>query len=113
MEGVITILIAGFFGGALRGIVGYVKYQTSFKNVPFKPLYFFGMTALSGAIGVIAAFIAKDLRISFIEMRGITPSVAFILGYAGGDFIENIFKIITKKPTLFSLDFLNQNVTKK
>jgi hypothetical protein len=31
----------------------------------------------------------------------ISPAIAFVIGYAGGDFIENLYKIILKKPTIF------------
>lgn len=98
----VQVLVAGLIGGVLRGLVGFIKYQTSFKNVPFKPLYFFGMTAVSGVVGLLAAWAAKDLGITFLGMQELHPSIAFIIGYAGGDFIENIFKIITKKPSLYS-----------
>jgi len=27
---------------------------------------------------------------------------AFVTGYAGGDFLENVYKIIIKKPSLYS-----------
>jgi len=37
------ILIAGFAGGMVRGLVGFIKYQYSYKNVGFDLYYFFGM----------------------------------------------------------------------
>ena len=30
-----------------------------------------------------------------------SPALSFIVGYAGGDFIENIYKIIIKKSSLY------------
>lgn len=102
MEYFIGILLSGFVGGALRGIVGYVKYQTSYKSVPFKPLYFLGMTTVSGVVGLLAAWVTKDLGITFLGMGQLSFSIAFIIGYAGGDFIENLFKIILKKPSLYT-----------
>ncbi|MBI4121545.1 MAG: hypothetical protein HY470_01135, partial [Candidatus Ryanbacteria bacterium] len=31
----------------------------------------------------------------------VTPGIAFIIGYAGGDFIENVYKIIIGKPSVY------------
>jgi len=30
------------------------------------------------------------------------PALGFVIGYAGGDFIENIYKIIIKKSSLYT-----------
>lgn len=98
-----SILIAGFVGGALRGVVGYIKYLTSFKNVTFKPWYFGGMTLVSGLVGLLAAWVTKDLGITFLGVEKLSLSIAFIIGYAGGDFIENLFKIISGKSTIYSI----------
>ncbi|MEA3399348.1 MAG: hypothetical protein U9R00_02445 [Patescibacteria group bacterium] len=99
----ISILIAGFIGGALRGIVGYVKYFTRYKEVEFKFWYFTGMMVLSGVIGFLAAWVAKDLKITVLGLESLTPAIAFVIGYAGGDFIENLFKIIFGKNIVFGL----------
>lgn len=96
-----TILIAGFVGGILRGIVGYVKYQTKFKDIKFRIWYFLGMTGISGVVGLLAAWVIKDLGISFLGFAQLPASVAFIIGYAGGDFIENAYKIITQKTSIY------------
>ena len=96
----ITILIAGFGGGVIRGLVGFIKHQYSYKNVEFKFPYFFGMMVLSGVIGLLAAMSIRELGFEFLG--SFTPAFAFIIGYAGGDFIENIYKIIVKKPSLYS-----------
>jgi len=85
----LIILIAGFGGGVIRGLVGYIKHQYSYKNVGFNTPYFFTMMFLSGIIGVLTAVAVKELGSS---------AVAFVAGYAGGDFLENIYKIIIKKP---------------
>ena len=98
----ISILIAGFGGGALRGLVGFIKHQFSYKNVEFRPPYFLTMMFFSGIIGLLAAITAKELGITFLGMDYLTPAMAFIIGYAGGDFLENIYKIIIKKPSLYS-----------
>jgi len=97
----ISILIAGFGGGAMRGLVGFIKHQYSYKNVKFELSYFFTMMFLSGIIGILSAVSIKEL--GFALAGSFTPALAFIIGYAGGDFIENIYKIIIKKPSLYSL----------
>lgn len=94
-----SILIAAFGGGVLRGLVGFVKYQFSYKNVEFKLPYFLTMMFLSGVIGGVATIAIREL--GFTLLGAFTPALAFIIGYAGGDFIENIYKIIIKKSSLY------------
>lgn len=96
----LSILIAGFGGGLVRGLVGFIKHQFSYKNVEFKLPYFLGMMAVSGAIGLLASVVIKELGFTFLG--SFTPALGFIVGYAGGDFIENIYKIITQKSSLYS-----------
>jgi len=100
----ISILIAGFGGGAVRGIVGYIKHQYSYKNVGFKLPYFLAMSFLSGTIGTLTAVATKELGLTFFG-GFFTPAIAFFVGYSGGDFIENIVKIALKRPSLY--DFPN------
>ena len=97
----ISILVAGFGGGVLRGLVGFVKHQYSYKNVAFRIPYFLMMISISGAIGVISAMVVKELGISFLGLDSFPASLAIIIGYAGGDFLENIYKIVIKKPSLY------------
>jgi len=99
----IQILIGGFGGGVIRGLVGFIKHQYSYKNVGFRLPYFCNMMFLSGIIGLLAAVATKELGITFLGVNYISPALAFIIGYAGGDFLENIYKIIVKKPSLYSL----------
>ena len=99
----VAILFAGFSGGVVRGLVGFIKHQQAYKEVPFRPLYFASMVALSGVIGLLAAWVTDDLGITFLGMESLSASVALIIGYAGGDLIENLFKIIIKKPNLYTL----------
>lgn len=57
------------------------------------------MAFLSGIIGLLCAVAVKEVGLT---MKGIfSPALGFIVGYAGGDFIENIYKIIIKKSTLY------------
>lgn len=93
------ILLAGFFGGVVRGLIGFIKHQFSYKNVPFQFSYFLAMSFLSGIIGLMAAVAVKE--IGFTYEGFFTPVLSFIVGYAGGDFIENIYKIIIKKSSLY------------
>ena len=99
----ITILIAGFGGGLIRGLVGFIKHQYSYKNVGFNVPYFCTMMFLSGVIGILSAMAIKELGITFLGVDYISPGLALIIGYAGGDFLENIYKIIIKKSSLYSL----------
>jgi len=95
----LEIFIASFGGGMVRGLAGFIKHQFSYKNVAFRPKYFIGMTALSGLVGMVAAIAIKEL--GFTLFGQFTPALAFVIGYAGGDFIENIYKIIVKKSNLY------------
>ncbi|MFW5853657.1 MAG: hypothetical protein ACOCU8_03505 [Patescibacteria group bacterium] len=99
----ISILLAGFLGGVVRGLVGFIKHQQSYKDVPFRPLYFTLMMLVSGGIGLLAAYVTADMGFTFLGLEMITPSVAVVLGYAGGDLLENIFKILIKEPTIWSV----------
>lgn len=80
----------------VRGLVGFIKHQYSYKNVGFDLPYFFTMIFLSGIIGTLTA-------VAF----GGNAVFAFIVGYAGGDFIENVYKTIAKKPSLYKIPSLN------
>jgi hypothetical protein len=104
----ITILLCGFAGGVMRGLVGYIKYRSSYKNVPFKTGYFIFSVAVSGVVGLFAAWVTKDLGIKFLSLTTITPALAVVIGYAGGDFIENIFKILTGKSSLYELPIVSK-----
>ncbi|MDD2731179.1 MAG: hypothetical protein PHW33_03600 [Candidatus Portnoybacteria bacterium] len=95
----ITIFAAAFGGGILRGLVGFVKHQLSYKEVKFRFSYFLGMMFVSGIIGSVAALAIKE--IGFTLLGSFSPALSFIIGYAGGDFIENIYKIIIKKSSFY------------
>ena len=90
-----ALLVAGFFGGVVRGLVGFLKHQLSYKNVPFDLKYFFGMSFISGVVGLMAAISIKEAGLT---LNGtFTSALSFIIGYAGGDFLESIYKIILDK----------------
>ena len=94
------ILFCGFGGGVIRGLVGFIKYQYSYKDIKFEFAYFLFIIFLSGAVGVVSAALLYNIM-SLDSTSG--PIFGFISGYAGGDFIENLFKIAMKKPSLYSL----------
>lgn len=93
-----TVLIAGFGGGVIRGLVGFLKHYYSYKEVKFKLPSFLSTMFLSGIVGVTAAFAIKESGILVFGTGTITPVMALIIGYAGGDFLEGVFKILLKKP---------------
>lgn len=102
------ILLAGFMGGILRGLVGYGKYRSSYKGVTFNLGYFLLTVGISGLVGFVAAWVSEDIGITFLGLSTITPAIALIIGYAGGDFIENLFKILTGKTSLYDLPTLRK-----
>jgi len=100
----LLVLVAGFGGGAIRGIIGFVKHQFSYKSVKFDIPYFLAMTFISGAVGALTALAVKETGIKFLGSEYFSPALSLIVGYAGGDFLENIYKIVIKKSTLYSED---------
>jgi hypothetical protein len=108
MNILVIVLLCGFVGGIVRGLVAYIKRRNSYKEVPFKVRYFIFSVSVSGVVGLLAAWITKDLGIEFLGLPGVTPSLAIIIGYAGGDFIENLFKIITGKTSLYEFTTLQK-----
>lgn len=95
------VFISGFAGGVIRGLVGFIKHQYSYKNVKFEPVYFTSMMVISGLVGFASALAVKELGFSLLSEQSLSPAMALIIGYAGGDFLENIYKIILKKPSLY------------
>jgi hypothetical protein len=93
----IQLLIAGFGGGMIRGIIGYLKHQYSYKNVKFDLPYFFTMIFLSGVVGVIVAYSVNQAGVQIEGVEYISPAIALIIGYAGGDFLESVYKVLAKK----------------
>jgi len=59
------------------------------------------MMFVSGIIGTVSTLAIKE--VGFTLLDSFTPALAFIIGYAGGDFIENIYKIIIKKSSFNDL----------
>lgn len=95
----IPILIMGALGGTARGMVGFVKYYTSYKSVKFS-WHYIGLTAgISALVGLGTVWAIHGSGFEF-EGFVLNPALAFILGYAGGDIIENLYKILVQKPIL-------------
>ncbi len=106
-----TILLAGFGGGVLRGVVGFIKHQFAYKEVKFRLGYFIFMMVLSGLVGLATVWAISEVwfdisKLPEMLIPAFTPALSFIIGYAGGDFLENIYKIILKKPSIYSLPSL-------
>lgn len=82
MEKYLIYILAGFTGGIVRGLVGFVKNKTIEKANHFKPQYFLITILISGVVGGAAGALAdSDWKVSFLA------------GYAGTDFIESLYKI--------------------
>jgi hypothetical protein len=96
----LSLLIAGFAGGITRGLVGYLKYHFNYKNVKFNWGYFLLMVLVSGLVGIAAGWLVGGI---LADTTRINQFYVFLAGYAGGDFIDNAFKTIFKKDTIFSL----------
>jgi uncharacterized membrane protein YfcA len=86
MEKYLIYVLSGFLGGIIRGLVGFVKNKTIEKADRFKPSYFVVTLLISGIVGAAAGALADT------EWQ-----VSFLAGYAGTDFIENLYKIKIKK----------------
>jgi len=84
----------------MRGLVGFIKYQYSYKNIEFKLPYFFTMMFISGIVGMMVTAAVRDIAGDVLTIA-FSPGIALIAGYAGGDFIENLYKIIFRKTSIF------------
>ena len=82
MEKFFIYFLAGFSGGIVRGLVGFIKNKTLEKADHFKLQYFLATVAISGIVGAAAGILADT------EWQ-----VSFLAGYAGTDFIESLYKI--------------------
>lgn len=93
--------LAGVIGGVIRGVLGIIKHTLSYKEVPIRWWYFGTVITISGFVGLLSAWVMKELGVALFEVEILSPAIALIVGYAGGDFLENIFKVLMKKPSLF------------
>jgi len=74
-------VMAGFVGGVARGLSSYLKKRRRGAGVKFDFPYFFTTVIFSGILGGIAGALAES-----------GWKTAFLAGYAGIDFIENMYK---------------------
>jgi hypothetical protein len=74
-----TVLIAGFIGGAIRGLVGFIKHQFAFKDTRFELPYFVAMMLISGIVGFTIVAALKGLDISVLG-QPLGPALGFIAG---------------------------------
>lgn len=74
-------VIAGFVGGVARGLTGFLKKRNRSGGVKFDFPYFFTTVFFSGILGGIAGALAES-----------SWKTAFLAGYAGIDFLENMYK---------------------
>jgi hypothetical protein len=74
-------LIAGFVGGIARGLSSYLKNLKKDKAQKFNYAYFCTTVFFSGILGGIAGALSES-----------NWKTAFLAGYAGIDFIENLYK---------------------
>jgi len=96
-----VIIVAGLLGGILRGLLGYSKYHFAYKGITFNWKYFIMMVGISAFAGLAITWAVSDSGIDLPFVSNVNPAIAFIIGYAGGDFLENLYKIIIGKDTLF------------
>ena len=82
MDKYLIYILAGLLGGIIRGLVRFVKNKTVEKANHFKPSYFVVTILISGIVGAAAGILADT------EWQ-----ISFLAGYAGTDFIENLYKI--------------------
>ena len=67
MEKYLIYILAGFTGGIIRALVGFVKNKTIEKTDHFKPQYFLITILISGVVGAAAGAIADtEWQISFL-----------------------------------------------
>ncbi|MDA8130137.1 MAG: hypothetical protein M0011_01400 [Elusimicrobia bacterium] len=74
-------IIAGFVGGIARGISSFLKKFNKDSKTRFNYPYFFTTVFFSGILGCIAGALAEN-----------SWKTAFLAGYAGMDFLENMYK---------------------
>lgn len=106
------ILLFGALGGVGRGLVGFVKYYSSYKNVVFSWRYILITVGISAVVGFAVVW---AVRASGLHFDGYTlnPGFAFMFGYAGGDILENLYKILVKKPILGPFNMILKATDKK
>jgi hypothetical protein len=75
----------GFIGGLTRACVGFMKNRYQNKKIKFKSNSFWFTFIASGIIGLFAGLLVST-----------NFTLSLLAGYAGTDFIENVYKIKRK-----------------
>jgi len=79
------LIIFGMFGGLIRTAVGLLKNKVFMKKQKFKKGKFWFTLIASAFIGAFCALLLWD------DYR-----LALLAGYAGTDFIQGVYRIISK-----------------
>lgn len=82
----IFVFLAGFLGGVIRALVGIVKkVRSASKKKKVRRDYIILNVLAGGGMGLLVGLFISDVRF------------ALLAGYAGSDFLENLFKIKMRK----------------
>jgi len=81
----LLLVLFGFFGGAIRAVVGLFKHRVFSGREKFKKGKFIITLIISGLIGLFCALLIID------DYR-----IVLLAGYAGTDLINGMYKIFTK-----------------
>ena len=80
MEKFLIYILAGFTGGIIRGLVGFVKNKTIEKANHFKPKYFLITIAIYGIVGAVAGILADtEWQVSFLAGYAFMSSISFVM----------------------------------
>ena len=92
-----AIIIGSITGGIVRGLVGFIKHRYAYKEVKFDLAKFVSTLLISGLVGLVAGFTLQEFGFPALGVSTLTPALGLLVGYAGGDFLENLWKILLKK----------------
>lgn len=82
----VSIILGGLVGGALRGVMGIAKTLVTKKEASINYAWLFVSIAVAMGIGVIAA-----------TFMGGGFEIALLAGYAGTDLLESLVKLKFKE----------------
>lgn len=84
----VFVFLAGFLGGVIRALVGITKkVRSSSKKKKIRKDYIILNVLSGGGTGLLVGLFINDVKF------------ALLAGYAGSDFLENLFKIKMEKET--------------
>ena len=92
MDETLMHLLAGLAGGLIRALVGITKAQAEFKKDFVFDWKRLGLSLfVAGIVGIASGLLVQG-----------TLGMAFLAGYAGPDFLENLYKIKFNVPSATS-----------